>query len=41
MLALFAPIGWGFALGSVVVGGLTHVALNLVLDAARLRKAPL
>ena len=41
VFALLAPVGVGMSLGIIVVGGLTHVALNLLLFAARLRDNPL
>lgn len=41
VFALLAPVGVATFLAIVVVGGLTHFALNLVLFAARLRDNPL
>ncbi|WP_407343236.1 CDP-archaeol synthase [Pengzhenrongella phosphoraccumulans] len=41
LVLLFAPVGWAFVLVTVVVGGVTHLVLNLVLYALHLRKHPL
>ena len=41
LVLAFAPVGWGFVLVTTVVGGVTHLVLNLVLYALHLRKHPL
>ena len=41
LVVAFAPVGWAFVLVTMLVGGATHLVLNLLLYAARLRKHPL
>ncbi|QTE28505.1 CDP-archaeol synthase [Pengzhenrongella sicca] len=38
LVLAFAPVGWAFVLVTTVVGGVTHLVLNLALYALRLRK---
>ena len=41
LVLVFAPVGWAFVLVTALVGGVTHLVLNLGLYALRLRKHPL
>lgn len=41
LVPLFAPVGVGFVLAATLLGGVTHVVLNLLLFAVHLRKNPL
>lgn len=41
LVLAFAPVGWAFVLVTMAVGGVTHLVLNLLLYALRLRKHPL
>ncbi len=41
VLALLTPVSWSMFVAIVVLGGATHVVLNLLLYAAKLRKNPL
>jgi CDP-diglyceride synthetase len=41
LVLAFAPVGWAFVLVTTLVGGVTHLVLNLLLYALHLRKHPL
>jgi hypothetical protein len=41
LVVVVAPVGWAFVLVTVIVGGVTHLVLNLLLYAVRLRRTPL
>ena len=38
LVLVFAPVGWAFVLVTILVGGITHIALNMLLHALHLRK---
>ena len=41
LVLVFAPVGWAFVLVTTLVGGVTHLVLNLLLYGLHLRKHPL
>jgi hypothetical protein len=41
LVLVFAPVGWAFVLVTILAGGITHLALNVLLYALHLRKNPL